>query len=464
MKFNIQQIVPILLLAGSLSSCESLLKIDNPLNERPSAVVFSSPEAAKMALSGAYSQLSSNSTFAFTLTSFNGMAADEVRYNSAAQFGDVMSNTYDPVTTTALPTIWTDIYASIYRFNSVLSGVQDNSALSITLAQQMRGEALTMRAYCYFHLINMFGEVPLVLITDANITGLQSRTPVSDIYAQLVSDLEEAKTLVAEEYSGTNRMQVNRASVQALLARIYLHIGNYTQAAANADAVIAQTNRYSLVPKEQLKNVFLRNSTEAILQLGPALNANNGYTTEGSSFIPYYETSIPNYVLTASQLASFETGDTRREVWVAERTVNSVLYQIPFKFQNKDQATATASGRVEVPMILRLAEQYLIRAEARFRTNNVEGAREDVNIIRRRAGLDDVPTGTDIAAAILKERQTELFCEQGNRWYTIKRTGVADAVMSVLRPSTWQAFAKLYPIPQSARDTNPNLTQNEGYR
>ncbi|WDF70309.1 RagB/SusD family nutrient uptake outer membrane protein [Sphingobacterium oryzagri] len=464
MKFTKNYIFFLLLAATSFTSCESLLEIDAPLNERPSVVVFRSSDAAKMALSGAYSQMSSNNTFAFTLTSFNGMAAGEVRYTSAAQFTDVQTNVYDPVTTTALSSIWADVYASIYRWNSILAGVQDNSFLPAALVQQMRGEALTMRAYCYFHLVNMFGDVPLVLITDASVTSLLPRTASASIYTQIIADLEEAKGLLAEDYATVNRMQVNRAAATALLARVYLHVADYNQALTNADAVLAQTARYTLVPSAQLGNVFLRNSSEAILQLGPALNATNGYTTEGSTFIPQSATSVPNYSLTTAQIAAFEAGDLRRSTWIRDRNVGGADYYLAYKYQNSNQTTATASGRVEVPMVLRLAEQYLIRAEARLETGNATGARADINAIRRRAGLADLASGADLNTALLKERQTELFCEQGARWYTIKRKGLANAVMGALRPATWQSFAQLYPIPQGARDTNPNLSQNDGYR
>ncbi|MEJ5145319.1 RagB/SusD family nutrient uptake outer membrane protein [Sphingobacterium sp. MYb388] len=464
MKYNNKYIYACLLFTALFTSCDKLLEIDDPLNEQPSEVVFRSPETAKMALSGAYGQLSLNSTFTFQFTSFNGLAADELLYTSPAQFGDVMTNTYDPITTLGLYSIWGDVYTSIYRFNSIIDGVTGNTLLPVSLTNQMLGEAKTMRAYCYYHLVNMFGDIPLVVSTDANITAMQPRASVSSIYELLISDLEEAKTLLAEDYSSGSRQQVNRGAATALLSRIYLHVEDYPRALSNSSDVISQTGRYSLLPADQLDRVFLQNSSEAILQLGPDLQGDNGYTREGATFLPALATSVPNYALSSSQVSAFEPGDLRADVWVLPWKVNNIDYFLPYKYQNHSQEVAMTNNRQETPMVLRLAEQYLIRAEARMRTGDEDGARSDINIIRNRAGLGNLSSSINLMDAILQERHAELFCELGNRWHTIKRMDRVDDIMGALRPVTWQPFANLYPIPQTARDSNPNLTQNEGYR
>jgi hypothetical protein len=114
---------------------------------------------------------------------------------------------------------------------------------------------------------------------------------------------------------------------------------------------------------------------------------------------------------------------------------------------------------------MRLAEQYLIRAEARATLGaNISGALSDLNVTRLRAGLQ-ASTTTNPAVLldeIALENRKEFFCEQGFRWFNLKRTGQADAVLGALKPS-YRPAAKLLPIPQSAIDANPNLTQNPGY-
>src|SRR5690606_34695087 len=120
----------------------------------------------------------------------------------------------------------------------------------------------------------------------------------------------------------------------------------------------------------------------------------------------------------------------------------------------------------EYSVVMRLAEQYLIRAEARAQQGNLagpNGAESDLDMVRNRAGLDDVVgMGKNaLLDAIMRERRVELFTEFGHRWLDLIRTGRADSVLAT-KPD-WDAQDKLWPIPQRELDTNPNLTQNDGY-
>ena len=120
-------------------------------------------------------------------------------------------------------------------------------------------------------------------------------------------------------------------------------------------------------------------------------------------------------------------------------------------------------------MVFRLGEQYLIRAEARAQQNNLAGAISDIDMIRSRAGLpliNDTEPGINkdnLLLAIEHERQIELFSEWGHRWLDLKRTGRAGAVLGPIK-ADWSSDDELYPIPQSERDKNPFLgEQNPGY-
>ena len=123
-------------------------------------------------------------------------------------------------------------------------------------------------------------------------------------------------------------------------------------------------------------------------------------------------------------------------------------------------------------MVLRLAEQYLIRAEAEVNGagNGLGGAISDINAIRNRAGLPATTASTpaQVMAAIMQERRIEFFAEWGHRWLDLKRTGRVDSVMTIATPlknagTKWQSFQQLYPIPANERAFDPNLTQNPGY-
>jgi len=166
---------------------------------------------------------------------------------------------------------------------------------------------------------------------------------------------------------------------------------------------------------------------------------------------------------------AFEPGDLRFSNWVGQDTVptagttDTVFYYYPYKYKAVDDTLITESL-----MVMRLAEQYLIRAEAKTRQADLTGAASDLNQLRTRAGLP--PTAatsqSQLLAAIAHERQVELFTEFGDRWLDLKRTGALDAVMQMVEPhkgGVWNNYDSLLPIPASDIQLNPRLTQNPGY-
>ena len=140
---------------------------------------------------------------------------------------------------------------------------------------------------------------------------------------------------------------------------------------------------------------------------------------------------------------------------------NGSTYYYPYKYKTN----TPGSGMAEFDMVFRLAEQFLIRAEARAWQDNQSGAKADLDEIRRRAGLNET-TANDkqsILNAILQERRVEFCFEYGHRWLDLKRTGTINTILSVEKPATWRATAALFPIPQNAISTNIKLKQNDGY-
>lgn len=170
------------------------------------------------------------------------------------------------------------------------------------------------------------------------------------------------------------------------------------------------------------------------------------------------------FTLSDGLLNSFEAGDARRTAWVRQVTLNGITASEPYKYQNYDTESATDSQRFEAPTVIRLAELYLIRAEANAALGNSQLVLSDLNIIRARAGLPSLSSAVNLNDAVLQERRIELFCERGDRWLTLKRTGQVNTVLSAAKPATWQSYAQWFPLPQTAIDSNPNLIQNQGYR
>jgi hypothetical protein len=169
------------------------------------------------------------------------------------------------------------------------------------------------------------------------------------------------------------------------------------------------------------------------------------------------------YALTEELLSSFEENDLRYEEWTEpiSDTDNTITFYYPHKYK----ADYNETESLEYSILFRLAEQYLIRAEARAHLGNLIGAANDLNLIRERAGLaaTQANTQTELLEAIQKERQLELFTEQGHRWFDLKRTGNSGTILNDIKPN-WNETNLLLPIPESQLELNPNLLpQNAGY-
>jgi hypothetical protein len=331
------------------------------------------------------------------------------------------------------------------------------------------GEAKFMRAFFYFYLVNMYGDVPLVITSNYKVNANMPRTSTQDVYKQIISDLMDAQNLLSSNYLDGNlqkyagspeKVRPTKWAATALLARVYLYTSDYANAEAQATAVINQNPLFSLSP---LNSAFLKNSSEAILQLQVVYSS--GHTDDADMFIITTGFSNSRPVrLSDTLMNSFEATDARKIPgnWVNTVTLSGITYYYPYKYKSK------TNGLAEYEMLLRLGEQYLIRAEARAHLNNIGGAQTDLNTIRNRAGLG-ATTANDQASlliAILHERQVELFSEWGHRWFDLKRTNNVNSLMTVItsrKGGTWISNSQLYPIPYYDLSEDPSLTQNSGY-
>lgn len=462
-----------LVLASNLSfGCRKLVTVSSPENLQVTATVFSDPTSATAAMTSIYAQMSYNS-FPFNVPALTGISGDELQtYSSTPDIVGFYTDALVPLNATIGPDLWNQAYQYIYQANAVLQGVQQSGTLNPSVARQLTGEAKFLRAFLNFYLVNLFGDIPLSTTTDYTITSVEPRSPASAVYQQIVSDLLDAQASLSPNFVDasdttrtTERTRPTSWAATALLARVYLYMDDWQDADKESTLVINNGGLFQLVTS--LSDVFLMNSNEAIWQIQPAYTN----TPEGEGFLL---TSSPasaglNQTMTLSpQLrAAFDSGDARFANWVD--SVGSFYF--PYKYKMDGTAAATT----EYSMVLRLAEQYLIRAEARLRKGNItgpSGAIGDIDMIRERAGLADYAGALDTAslsAAILHERQVELFAEWGHRWLDLKRTGSIDGVMGgpngvcALKGGGWQDAWQLYPIPQTERNNDPALTQNNGY-
>lgn len=460
----------LLLIAASFTSCKKLIEIPNPASAITQEVQFADSLTTLSAVTGIYALNSNGNGFAYSnvvFTALPALSADELTYiNTASDYQQFYNYSLNPVNSGAAM-LWGNIYQSIYQVNSVLGGVTNNNRLPASFQQQITGEMKVVRALYYFSLVNFFGDVPLVTTTDYSTTAHLPRSPVAAVYSHIMTDLADARKKLTATYPSAGHVRPNLYTAIALQAKVNLYRGNWQGAYNEADSVI-RSGGFSLVPAANIGKVFLHGSTEAIWQIPGAQAFSNG-VPDAVAFVPGSANSFPNYLITPFLLNAFETGDQRLTNWTGSKVrvvggVNQTQYY-PYKYKNRLSTVAPAEDQ----MVLRLAEMYLIRAEAAAHLGgggNLEQALTDVNTIRLRAGLPastaDVTSQAAVLNAVMKERQTELFCEWANRWYDLKRTGTAAAVLGAEKTG-YTDNAALYPVPQAQRDLNKLLTQNPGY-
>lgn len=417
--------------------------------------VFSNDNTALSAVSGLYaSLLLSQRLTSGGLSIYAGLSADEIETTASNPYADpFLLNSLSAEDNTVNYNFYNFSYKTIYQCNAILEGLTKSSGMTPSIKSQLIGEVKVVRALIYFYLINLFGDVPLITSTNYEVNARLPRTPLAKVYELIISDLKEAQSLLTPEYPSADKARPNRFAATALLARVYLYLKQWADAETQATAIIS-TGSYSL--SANLDLVFTINNTETIWEI---IN-DNGNTTEGSVFIPFFLTSAPRYQITSSLLNSFENGDARKIAWLSSTIVSGSAYFFPYKYKIRSTSPINEANQV-----FRLAEQFLIRAEARSQQNNFLGAQADLNMIRNRAGLPNTTATTknDLLVAIENERRIELFSEWGHRWFDLKRTERANAVLSPLKGSNWQTTDILFPIPYAEIQVNPFLIQNPGY-
>jgi starch-binding outer membrane protein, SusD/RagB family len=448
-------IIALFALTGS-TACKKLVKVDLPDDQLVAGIVFSNDSMANAVVIGLHSNIMSQTRYVLNgaMSVYAGLSADElIRTFSVNNEDQFLNNSLNAANALVGNNIWKAAYAYLYHCNISIEGLQRSTGVSAAVKKRLTGEVKFVRALCYFYLINLFGEVPLVTSTDVDKNARLSRFPVDTIYHQILNDLLDAG---ADLPDAIENKRPNKMACQALLARVHLFMGHWPEAEMAATSVI-NSGRYQLAG---LNNVFVSVSTEIIFQWAPVVDQHN--SSEGFSFIPVNATTRPNYAITDSLLLAFETGDLRKNGWMkTTQPINGKTYTYPYKYKIKSSPITT-----EYNVVLRLAEQYLIRAEARAQQNRINEAAEDVNIIRNRASLPalaPVMNKSQCLEAIEQERRIELFAEWGHRWFDLKRWNKANTVLSSMKGSYWQITDQLYPIPLSEIEKDPNLVQNEGY-
>ncbi|QNL49785.1 RagB/SusD family nutrient uptake outer membrane protein [Olivibacter sp. SDN3] len=450
-----------ILMAGILSwRCSKLIEVGNPKNQLIDETVFNDSLSAVSALVNTYAYLGSVSASVGGAYINNiSLYTDEYSLTTSATDPQQFFQSTVSIDNATNKNIWTRFYEVIYSCNNIIEKVSSSNGLTETTKNLLSCEAKFLRGYSYFYLQNLYDNVPLILSTDVNQNRLASQADSSSVYDQIISDLNDAKNGLQNGYQGTGKVRANKWAAIALLARIYLYKEDWEAAEKEASSIIS-SDSYFL---SDASSVFYAGSDEAILQLW----TQNGFVPFITNLIPPNPTSIPNYPISMSLYNDFEDNDLRKRDWLASNTVTEstgieIIYYYPNKYKNNTNNTS----QPEYLMVLRLGEIYLIRAEARSNLNNVDGAIEDINSIRYRAGLNPLSFDnniTEIQTVIKNERKLELFGEWGHRFMDLKRSGTLDNFMEKYKSSWRSGISTRLPIPQDEITYNPNLFQNSGY-
>ncbi len=250
-------------------SCESFIDVPPPKTQLVKETVFSDDATAIAAMAAVYYQvLSSNGMFGGgqnSVTVLTGFSSDELLSYSNVDYREFYANNIIPANS-IISGIWGDAYSIIYKVNAIIEGVGSSEGLSVSTKNQLLGEAKFIRAFTYFYLYNLFGEIPYTTTTKYQENNSISQTSEADVISFIINDLSEARDILsAEDYSVWNfeRVRVNKQVVTALLARVYLYNGNWDLAEQNATKLINKTDLFYLA---DIDSVFLKNSSETIFQ------------------------------------------------------------------------------------------------------------------------------------------------------------------------------------------------------
>jgi hypothetical protein len=481
--------------ALSLAGCDKFLQ-PNPTDVLAPENFYRSGADAIAAVNSVYAQTPWMYSFYFYESD---VSSDDVL--ATANFGpdghQLASYTFDP-TLWSIDDAWTNAYVTINKANIVLDRVPP-IVMDVTERNRVLGEAHYLRALMYFELVRMFGDVPLIeheakSVADARIP----RSPASDVYALIMSDLQTAMTDLPASYSGADLGRATSGAATSLLAKVYLNQNDYNNAAKYAGQVMS-SGRYSLnarwLDNFKISDEFLNpesifeinygapedtpgvpGSIHTLFSLPSGFPGGDAYglMLVNPELVALYASNDQRGYGATYMTSPYTLADGRTATWGVPN--GAAFHKWIDETNSKDM---TARSWQQMPnnwIIQRYADVLLIYAEAvnsgGTATNGT--AEAALNLVRARAGIPVVSglSASALTDSIRVERRRE-FAFEGQRWFDLSRWGILDAViraktaqMQTLQPGETQvhgATSNLYPIPIGQINSNSQLTQNAGW-
>jgi starch-binding outer membrane protein, SusD/RagB family len=433
-----------------LYSCTKMLDIE-PTDSISTDEAIKDKAGLDKAITGAYDALQYAGIYGRNRVILGDLAADNLVWTGTTYDYYEIENNEVSIENGIIDAMWSASYDGINRVNNVLAAMPGISDLTDAEREKFEGEALFLRALYYFNLLQYFGGVPIVTTPTLDVDEVdRPRKTAAEVYDQIIADLQaaEAKLLGPEDMSDG---KANSYSAMALLARVYLtryHAENNNQyaleAIEKADSVIS-SGAFSLLSK--YASLYNDAGSENIFQVVFSVQDRNVIS---QYFYPRSMDGRYEVAPSESIIQSFDIADSLR--YKASIDIDS----LDKVYCNKYQDLAEGADAI---LVIRLAEMYLIKAEALAYTNGDVGIIQDnINMIRSRAGLESTPAATydELKLAIENERRLE-FAFEGHRWFDLVRTKRATTLLGIDEDYT------LFPIPLSEMTTNKAMKQNPGY-
>ncbi|WP_185968862.1 RagB/SusD family nutrient uptake outer membrane protein [Carboxylicivirga sp. M1479] len=468
-----------LLLIVALVSCESFFEKD-PYDSTKKEDIITNEKDAQTLLYGMYAGFKSSASYGTYLTVLTDIMTDASLASAGFtnQMGDLYAWKINPGTS-EVGAVWSNHYASIYNTNYILNGIDEIEG-DVDNINRLKGEALAGRALLHYNLVRLYGkaynattsatDLGVPYITNNDITS-PSRHTVAEVYKYIVDDLEDAEVLLQDNMYYDN-MVFTKDFVKGLMARVLLDMKNYDGAIAYATQLI-ESPSYALSEGLGFINMWLHDSgSEIIWRVGysptdyGAAPGYNFYNRNNSNTLP-----LPDYIPAEWWVNSFNPSLDVRYTSYLTYTQTGFGWTGHLIRKYPTNPAYTSQG-LNMPKPMRLAEMYLIRAEAHAYNNTDDLARDDINELLSKRIIDFTGislSGDDLKEYIADERKRELMFE-GFYWFDLKRMGKGFERVPQANTSTandlqiaaddyrWQ-----WPIPTSELNGNENIEQNAGY-
>lgn len=445
-----------ILLLFAASSCQNFLEKE-PVNAVSDAHPIFDQKSAETALNGVYRELASAGYYGETYVTLGFFPSGDIKNLTTGGAANLVNINYraDDVN---FNTAWKAIYSTINRANNVIAKIPsvEDPTFTQTLKDQYIGEAKLIRALAYFDLARAWGGVQLILEPTTSLVERADvqRSSLDETYQQILKDLQEAEQVLPES---VNRIRATRHTVWALRARLHLYREEWALAEEYATKLInLSTDYYLLKPFNAWFANNVTGTAESVFELQysalnqSAIRNQMQHPTNGGTY--RYAPNDRFVQLLNNQELSGGRKTLIGSVTQSNTTIwfGNLYYRLP--------ATDPA-------YVIRIAELYLIRAEARAHLQHIAEGTADLNTIRERAEvpLSTANTQEALLLAIENERRIE-FAFEAHRWFDLSRTGRAKTVLESLDQNTHvEAYELLFPIPIEQVQLDENLTQNPGY-